>query len=90
MNLHREPVAVINTAARLVETVLVFAVLFAPGWSDAHTAAAIGIIAASSEFLKTVYARSKVTPLNDPRTNEGYPLLPAVVKLDSEDLTCSM
>lgn len=78
--LTREPVAIINALVTLVEAGLALVVLVVPELSEASTAGVLGTIIAVGEVLKTLLSRSKVTPVSDPRNDNGFPLLPAIVK----------
>ena len=70
-----EPIAI----AAAIQGVL--AALVAVGWItvDDTTVNAIGtVVAAIAAGVITVTARSKVTPLSDPRTPDGVPLKPVI------------
>ena len=70
----REPILYLTLAGALLNVVI------------ALLSGEIGSHAALESVLLLIggfIGRAKVTPLSDARTNEGYPLLPAIRKVDS-------
>ena len=72
----REPVAVINAIVTIVEAAIALAVGL--GWD--LTAEQVGlfmaVVVAIGNLVKILWARNQVTPVSDPRSNDGKPLTP--------------
>ena len=70
-----EPVAVINGSIAIVEAVVALAAM-QYGWDGKTTGLVMAIVVAVANLAKTLVARSQVTPVSDPRNNEGQHLVP--------------
>ena len=71
----REPVAVVNGVTALVEATIPFAVAFGLKWGPEQVGATMAVVAAVGNLTKTWWARSQVTPVDDPRSNDGRRLV---------------
>lgn len=81
MNLRREPIAIINGLTALAEAAIAILVGFGLDWTAEQVALVMALVVAVANIAKTLYGRSQVTPLNDPRTNNGTPLIPTEYEL---------
>lgn len=73
----REPLAIVGAAVALVQALITTVALM--GWvtlSPEQTAAWMGVVALAGTLAVTVIGRSKVTPVADPRSDEGTTLVP--------------
>lgn len=71
----REPVAVVNGTTAFVEAMISFAVAFGLKWSPEQVGATMAVVVAVGNLSKTWWARSQVTPVDDPRSNDGRRLV---------------
>lgn len=72
----REPVAIINAIITVVQAIIGAVVLFGVDWTPEQVAGVLAVVVAVGEALKTLWARSQVTPVSNPRDNMGRPLAP--------------
>lgn len=73
--MNREPVAIANAVAALITAIAPLGQLF--GWWELSADQLAGIIVAVGAigtFAATLFSRNSVTPISDPRDNEGNPL----------------
>ena len=66
-----EPVAVINATIAIVEAAIALAVSFGLSWSGEQVGLVMAVVIAVGNLIKTVWARRKVTPIAEPRDDEG-------------------
>jgi len=71
-----EPIAVVNSTIAIVEAVIALALGFGLKWSPHQVALVMAVVVALANLLKTLWARSQVTPVTAPRDNEGRRLVP--------------
>lgn len=75
--MNREPLTVAGAVVLLLQATLTTVVLM--GWwdlTDEQTAAWMGLIALAGTTSVVVLTRGKVTPVADPRDDQGHPLTP--------------
>ena len=75
----REPLAVIGGSVALVQAVIALTVTF--GWltlNDEELTALLGVVALAGTLAVTIFGRIQVTPVADPRNNDGDQLVPYV------------
>lgn len=72
----REPIAIINGATAAVEALIALLVGFGLDWTAEQVALVMTVVIAVANVAKTWYGRSQVTPVDDPRNDEGTPLAP--------------
>ena len=73
--MNREPLVISGSAVALAQGLLTAVVLM--GWwnlTDEQTAAWMGVIALGGTFLVVILTRGKVTPVTDPRDDDGNQL----------------
>ena len=73
--MNREPLVISGSAVALAQGLLTAVVLM--GWwnlTAEQAAAWMGVIALGGTFLVVILTRGKVTPVTDPRDNDGVPL----------------
>ena len=78
--MNREPLAVSGAVVALAQAILTAVVLM--GWWELtaeQTAAWLGVIALAGTLAVVLLTRGKVTPVADPRDDEGNPLAPEVL-----------
>lgn len=75
--LRREPVTVITAITALVEAGIVLAVVFGLPLSPEQVSAIMTFIVAVGTVVNILVVRTRVTPIADPRDNEGHSLVPA-------------
>lgn len=73
----REPLLTRASWVALVTAVIAVAVAFGLPLSDEQQKALIGLAGVLSPIAAAVWARGQVTPVADPRDNDGQPLPPA-------------
>lgn len=73
----REPLLTRASWVALVTAVIAVAVAFGLPLSDEQQKALIALAGVLSPIAAAVWARSQVTPVADPRGNDGQPLTPA-------------
>jgi hypothetical protein len=71
-----EPVAVVNGLIAIIEASIALAVGFGLNWSGEQVGLVMAVVIAVGNFAKTLWARGQVTPVDDPRNNEGRRLTP--------------
>lgn len=74
----QEPVAVVNGTVALVEATLSLAVGFhfaGLNMDSKEIALVMAVIVAVGNLVKTLWARAHVTPVSDPRNNDGHRLV---------------
>ena len=64
-----EPVAVINSLVTLVEAAIALAVGFGLKWTAEQVSLVMALVVATTNLLKTMWARSQVTPVANPRNS---------------------
>ena len=69
-----EPVAVVNGTVTIVEAAIALAVSFGLNWSGEQVGLAMAVVIAVGNLIKTIWARRKVTPVAEPRDNDGRKL----------------
>lgn len=72
-----EPIAVINTGVALCEVLIALALGFGVPLTKEQTGAVMAVVVAIGNLIKVIWARNQVTPVANPRNNEGQPLVPA-------------
>ncbi|MEQ9403923.1 MAG: hypothetical protein RIM99_10075 [Cyclobacteriaceae bacterium] len=72
----KEPVALINSIIAIIEAALVVAVGLGLNWTPEQIAGVMALIIAIGNAIKTYLARKQVTPVSDPRDNNGNSLKP--------------
>ena len=78
MNLiEREPVVTANTIVALVSALLVLGVSFGAPVSEEQRTAIIAVVVIIAPFVAAWWARQRVTPVADPRDNQGHRLVRA-------------
>jgi uncharacterized membrane protein YphA (DoxX/SURF4 family) len=75
--LDREPVAVINAVIGTIEAGIALAVAFGLMLNPAQVGAIMAFVVAIGTLLRIFLVRPQVTPLADPRDNQGNQLLAA-------------
>ena len=73
-----EPVVVINGLITLIEAILALALAvgFGLNWTPAQVGLVVAVVVAFSSLITTLWTRSKVTPVANPRNNERQRLVP--------------
>jgi hypothetical protein len=78
MNHSKEPVAIINGCVTLVEALIAITVGFGlVNLTVEQVGLLMAFVIAVGNLVKTLWARGQVTPVNNPRDNEGHNLQPA-------------
>ena len=72
----REPAVLINAIIAVVEAGITMLVAFGLQLEPAQQGAIMTFVITVGALLSTVLIRSRVTPLTDPRNNDGVPLTP--------------
>lgn len=70
-----EPVAVVNGLIAIIEASLGLAVGFGLGLDGEKVALVMAVAVAVGNLAKTIWTRGQVTPVDDPRNNEGQRLI---------------
>jgi hypothetical protein len=73
----REPVAFMNALTGLIEAGIALAVAFGIGLNSTQTGAIMAFVVAIGVFARVLVVRGQVTPLADPRDNDGTSLVPS-------------
>lgn len=76
MDTTREPVVLINSITACIEAIILLCVAFGLNWTPEQIAALMTVVVALGTVAKTILVRSRVTPLSDPRDNNGNLLTP--------------
>ncbi len=71
-----EPVVVINGLITLIEAILALAVGFGLNWTPEQVGLVVAVVVAFSSLITTLWTRSQVTPVANPRNNERQRLVP--------------
>ena len=74
INMTNEPVAIIAAIVGLIEAVVALLPLFGVPLTIEQQAAIMAVIVAAGSVVSAVWARSLVTPVANPRDNDGNPL----------------
>lgn len=74
--MRREPVAAINSMIALIEAILALAVGFGLDWTPDQVGLTMAVVVVVGNLIKSYWARDQVTPVADPRNNEGLRLVP--------------
>jgi hypothetical protein len=69
-----EPIAVINSLIALAEAAIALAIGFGLKWTGEQVALVMAVVIALANVAKTIWARGQVTPVANPRNNEGQSL----------------
>ena len=75
-----EPVAVINAVIAAIEAGIALAAgfnLFGIDWDAQKLALVMALVVALGAVAKTLLVRNQVTPISDPKSAAGVPLVPA-------------
>lgn len=76
MSADREPVLTAGAVVALVTALLAVLAAFGLPLTDDQTTAVVSLISVVAPIVVALLARPKVTPLADPKTNDGTPLVP--------------
>ncbi|GEM_PF-6100559 len=74
----REPVAVINAIIALIEAAVALWVILDSEFDPKLGAGLMGVVLALGNVVKILWARNQVTPVVDPRDNQGHQLTPNI------------
>ena len=74
--MNREPVLTPAAISSGVAAVVALLVAFGLELSADQTAAIMGVVAVVAPLVVAAVGRSRVTPINDPRDDDGTPLVP--------------
>lgn len=69
--MNREPLVTAGTLAAVLSAVFVLLVAFGIDIDDDKQAAILGVVAVLFPLVSPLFARSKVTPVADPRDDDG-------------------
>lgn len=72
----KEPIALINSSIVVIEAAITLTVAFNFDLSDEQIAALMALVVAIGNLIKTFWTRAQVTPVSDPRDNQGRILKP--------------
>lgn len=72
----REPLLAINVTVGIIEAGIALALPFGLRLNAEQTGAVMALVIAIGTIVATVLARSRVTPVSDPRDAAGRPLRP--------------
>lgn len=75
MDGNREPVAVINVLVAFVEATVILAVTFGFPLTNEQVGAISAVLISLGNIVATLWSRSQVTPIFDPKTNDGSSLV---------------
>ena len=78
--IQREPVVVINTITAIIETGIALAVAFGLALSPAQVGAIMAFVVAVATLVRALLVRPRVTPLADPKDDQGNPLQPVQLR----------
>lgn len=70
----REPLAIRGAVIAAVQAALTFAVLMGLDLTPEQVAGAMALVATLGTLAVVLWTRGKVTPISDPRDNEGNPM----------------
>lgn len=71
INMTNEPVAIIAAIVGLIEAVIALLPLFGVALTVEQQAALMGVVVAAGSVVSAVWARSLVTPVANPKDNDG-------------------
>jgi hypothetical protein len=71
-----EPVAIVNGMTTIVEAGIALAVGFGLDWDAKQIGLVMAVVVAVGNLVKTLWARSQVTPVTAPRDSKHIPLVP--------------
>jgi hypothetical protein len=71
----REPVAVVNASIGIIEATMSLAVGFGLSLDTKQVALLMALVVAIGNLIQTLWARGQVTPVADPRDNNGGQLI---------------
>ncbi len=71
INMSNEPVAIIGAIVGLVEAIIALLPLFGVALTIEQQAALMAVVVAAGSVISAVWARSLVTPVANPRDNDG-------------------
>ena len=74
--MNREPLVSAASITALVSAVVAVLAAFGLDLSQDQTAALVGLVAVVAPLIVALVVRPKVTPVADPRTVDGVPLIP--------------
>lgn len=74
ISLTNEPVAVITAVTTLIEAIIALLPLFGVPLTVEQQAALMAVVVALAGVVSAVWTRSLVTPVANPRDNDGNPL----------------
>jgi hypothetical protein len=69
-----EPVAVINAIVALIEALIALAVGFGLTVTKEQVGLTMAVVVSIGNLVQTIWARNQVTPVIDPRDNNGKKL----------------
>ncbi len=75
--MNREPVLKAGVAGTVVAAILTLLTSFGLDITDDQQSAVLGFVAVVFPLVVALFVRPSVTPVNDPQTNDGTPLVPA-------------
>ena len=70
----REPILIITALNLFFQAVIVLLIVFYTDWSRQEAAAVNGVLAGTLNLAAAFFGRSLITPVEDPRDNDGNPL----------------
>jgi hypothetical protein len=76
LNLTREPVALISAAIGLIQAAIALAIAFGVNLTDTQVGAIMAFVIAVGTVAQVLLVRPLVTPVADPRDNNGNALAP--------------
>jgi hypothetical protein len=82
MNLKREPIAVISSVTTVIEAAIALAVGFGLKWTPEQVGLVMAVVVAVGNCFNVMLTRTMVTPIADPRDDQGRQL---VVRKDLQD-----
>ena len=71
IDMTNEPVAIIGAIVGLVEAIIALLPLFGVALTIEQQAALMAVVVAAGSVVSAVWARSLVTPVSNPRDNDG-------------------
>ena len=74
INMSNEPVAIIGAIVGLVEAIIALLPLFGVALTIEQQAALMAVVVAAGSVVSAVWARSLVTPVSNPKDNDGNAL----------------
>jgi arginine exporter protein ArgO len=74
MSMKTEPIAIIAAITGLIEAVIALMPLFGVGLTIEQQAGLMAVVVAAGSVVSAVWGRSLVTPVANPRDNDGNPL----------------